>query len=394
MLRLKSKPTLIIALIVLIIGLVGGFFVFSKHDDKNKQKKDEATKNDKPALSVSLARPRVMQVPVTISANGNITAWQEASIGSEANGLRLTNVFVNVGDVVHAGQELARFAPETIQANVAQSEASLLQTQANAAQDFANAERAKSLDAEGALSKQDISLYMTNAKAAKAKIEAAQAVLNAQKLQLKFTKVIAPDDGIISSRTASVGAVVIGGTELFRMILKSRLEWRAEVTSDEVHKIKIGDIATIDSIDDIQIKGKVRMIAPTVDAQTRMALVYIDLPIMQNTNSPIKAGMYARGSIRLNESPALTLPQTAVIMRDGFNYVFALIADNKVEQIKVKTGHLVDDQLEILSPLPDNLQVVANGGTFLNNGDTVRVVASINTKTTNPINHSLAKTAP
>lgn len=369
--RAKIKKMIIGVVLILVVVFISRALFSSKSHSSNPadEKSAIATTAGKPALTVDTVQPRVMQLPTVLAANGNVAAWQEASIGSESNGLRLTDVKVNVGDQVQKGQVLATFAAETIQADVAQAEANLLETQAHAAQDFANADRAKRLDAEGALSKQEISLYYTNAKAAEAKVAAAKATLNAQKLRLKFTTVLAPDDGIISSRTATVGAVVNGGTELFRMIRQGRLEWRAEVTSAELNHIQIGDTALISTSGDTPVHGQVRMIAPTVNPQSRVALVYVNLPAATS----LKAGMYARGEFQLGHSKATTLPQTAVVLRDGFNYIFIVGADKHVQRLKVDTGRLVDDRLEILTTLPPTAQIVSTGAGFLNDGDLVRI---------------------
>lgn len=379
--RAKIKKIIIAAFVILVVILISRALFSSKprSSTTSEEKSADATKpTGKPALTVTIVQPRIMQLPTVLSANGNVAAWQEASIGSESNGLRLTDVKVNVGDQVHKGQVLATYAAETIQADVAQAEANLLEEQAHAAQDFANADRAKRLDAEGALSKQEISLYITNAKAAEAKVAAAKATLNAQKIRLKFTTVLAPDDGIISSRTATVGAVVNGGTELFRMIRQGRLEWRAEVTSAELIQIRIGDIAVITTTSGgTAVRGQVRMIAPTVNPQSRAALVYVDLPVSQSATAPVKAGMYARGEFQLGHSNATTLPQTAVVLRDGFNYVFVVGADQHVQRIKVDTGRLVGDRLEILTVLAPNTSIVATGAGFLNDGDLVRLASSL-----------------
>lgn len=378
MTRFKNK-TIWMFIAILAVVIVSGMVFFSKHKSSNTAaEKHAAVKNTnpKPALSVKVIQPNSMRIPVSLAANGTVTAWQEASIGSEASGLRLTDVRVNVGDIVKKNQILAVYADETIQADVAEAQANLMTAKALASQDSANADRARSLDASGALSKQEISLYLTNEKAAQAKVAAAQATLNAQKLRLKYTQVLAPDDGIISARSATVGAVVAGGTELFKIIRQGRLEWRAEVTSDEVDRVHIGDVARIESVSGADVIGHVRMIAPTVNPQTRMALIYIDLPVMKDTTSPIKAGMYARGELELGASNALTLPQTAVVMRDGFNYIFTVNKDNYVQRIKVDTGRLVGDQIEILTPIQPDAKIVATGASFLNEGDFVRVVES------------------
>ncbi len=334
---------------------------------------DEPKANQpRPALTVTTAQPQRTAVPLRLTANGNVAAWQEAIIGAESNGLRLTDVRANVGDVVKAGQVLATFSADTVQADVAQVRASLLEAQANAAEAGANADRARSLQATGALSQQQIQQFTTAEKTAQARVQAAQATLNAQQLRLKYTQVVAPDSGVISARTATVGAVVGAGAELFRMVRKGRLEWRAEVTSTELRRIQTGAKVSVTAASGAAVEGTVRMIAPTVDPQTRNALVYVDLPL----NADVRAGMFARGDFALGSSEALTVPQESLVVRDGFSYVFVVGAEQRVQMRKVVTGRRVADRVEVLSGLDANASIAVRGAGFLNDGDLVRVVTS------------------
>jgi RND family efflux transporter MFP subunit len=123
------------------------------------------------------------------------------------------------------------------------------------------------------------------------------------------------------------------------------------------------------------VAGRVRMLGPTVDAATRNALVYVDLPATA-TEAGLRAGMFARGEIALGVSPALTLPQSAVVSRDGFSYVFLLAPGDKVALTKVSVGRRVGDRIEITGGLDNDARVVAGGAGFLADGDTVRVVAT------------------
>lgn len=330
----------------------------------------------KPALTVSSIKPAHTTLPIKLAANGNIMAWQEAIIGSEANGLRIAEVKANVGDRVLAGQVLAQFAGETVAADLAQAKASLMEADANAADAAGNAARARTLQATGALSTQQINQYLTAEQTAKARAEAAKAMLAVQKLRFKQVQVVAPDDGVISARSATVGAVVPAGTELFRMIRKGRLEWRAEVTASELGRIRTGMAAQLVAANGTTLTGKVRMTAPTVDPQSRAALVYVDLDPTTDKIAPPKAGMYARGEFDLGTSAALTVPQEAVVLRDGFSYVFRVNADQHVSQLKIKTGRRIGDQVEVLEGLPPDAAVVAAGAGFLNDGDLVKVVAA------------------
>ena len=364
----------------------------------------------RPALTVATALPQKSALPVSLAANGSIAAWQEAVIGSQAAGLRLTDVRVNVGDNVRAGQVLATFAAETPRADVAQARASLLEAQATAADAAANAERARTLDRSGALSTSQIAQYMTAEQTAKARVEAARAVYDAQQVRLGFAQVLAPDSGVISSRSATVGAVVGAGTELFRMVRRGRLEWRAEVTSAELGRLRPGLPVRVVAASGAEVDGTVRMLAPTVDPQTRNGLVYVDLPAQpgygvdmsgamrsppgrpkadraapsgggelhaaersEKPGGPIFPGMFAKGTFQLGSSDALTVPQQAVVVREAFSYVFVPDAESRVSQRKVTTGRRLGDRIEIVSGLQADQAVVVQGAGFLNDRDVVRV---------------------
>ena len=164
------------------------------------------------------------------------------------------------------------------------------------------------------------------------------------------------------------------GTEMFRMIRQGRLEWRAEVTAAELPRVKPGAKAEVRTASGGTVRGTVRMVAPTVDAQSRVALVYVDLPPMLKADAPLKAGMFASGQFELGQSNALSVPQQAVAVRDGFPYVFRLNADSRVSQVKVSTGRRIGDRVEVVSGLAPDAQVVVTGAGFLNDGDLVRNV--------------------
>jgi HlyD family secretion protein len=329
----------------------------------------------KAALTVTVAQPQSTTLSRTITANGNIAAWQEASIGTEANGLRLADVKVNVGDVVRRGQVLATFAPDTMQADVAQIRAAVAEAEATLAEASANAQRARTLQQTGALSEAAINQYLTAERTAKARLDAQRASAGMQQLRLAQTRVLAPDFGVISSRSATVGAVLPAGQELFRMIRQGRLEWRAEVAANDMTTLKPGMTAWVTAGNAARIKGTVRMVAPTVDPQTRNGLVYVDLPVTAGSDAA-RAGAFARGEFEIGSSTALTLPQSAVLLRDGFSTVLRVGADSKVSQVKIGVGRRVGDRIEITQGLEASARVVASGAGFLGDGDTVRVAAT------------------
>lgn len=374
--KLQPKLLIIVAAVALVLGGAGWFMATLGKTDANPGANAAVAKANpeagaiKPALTITTTQPSTASLAIKLAANGNVAAWQEASVGAEASGLRLTQVLVNVGDVVKKGQLLATFAGDAVQADVAQAKAALMEAEANAADAKANAERARTLQNTGALSTQQINQYLTAEKTAAARVQAAQATLNAQAVRTQNTQVRAPDNGVISSRSATVGAVVGAGAELFRMIRGGRLEWRAEVTSAELGRVKPGTTATVIAADGSSVQGKVRMVAPTVDPQTRAALVYVDLP----ANPSIKAGMFAKGEFVLGSATVLTLPQQALVLRDGFTYAMRVEANNKVSQVKLQTGRRVGDLVEITQGAKTSERYVASGAAFLADGDSVKVL--------------------
>jgi RND family efflux transporter MFP subunit len=366
---MKLSHSLFIALVSVLYGVTAS----SVQAQKPAANPSAAASAPKASLTVTTARPKQSSLPLRLAANGNIAAWQEASVGSEVNGLRLAEVRASVGDTVQRGQVLAVFASESVLADVAQARAGVAEAQAQAADAAANAERARAFEASGMMSKQQISLLLTGEQTAQARLESARAMLAVQQIRLKNTQVLAPDSGVISARSATVGAVVGAGSELFRLIRQARLEWRAVVIATELARVKSGTRVSLTAASGTKLGGKVRMVAPTVDPQTRNALVYVDLDITPLTASTVKAGMFAKGEFELGASAALTVPQQAVVSRDGFNYVFKVGADNRISQQKVEVGRRIGEQVEITQGLGLDTTVAVIGAGFLNDGDTVRV---------------------
>jgi len=324
----------------------------------------------KPALSVTTVSPQVLDWPQTFTAGGNVAAWQEAVIGPEIANQRIVEVRANVGDVVARGQMLARIAPETVDSELAETRAGVAEAEAALAEARANLERARQLREKGFYSGQQLTQAQAATETAQARVEAARARQHTAGLRKSKAEILAPDAGIVSARSATVGATVQPGQELFRLIRGGRLEWRAEVGAADLSRLQPGTSAMVTTPAGERLEGKVRVVAPTVDARTHTALVYVDLPA--DSAQRISAGMFARGEFRLGPKPALTVPQSALLLREGFAYVFR-VAGDKAQQVKVTPGRRVADRVEI-SGLDPASQVVASGVGFLADGDTVRVV--------------------
>lgn len=323
----------------------------------------------RPALTVQVTTPQQADWPLTLAAAGNIAAWQEAVIGTESTGLRLTEVRAGIGDAVKRGQVLALLSSEGLVAERAASVAALAEAEALLGEATAHAERARQLGPAGAMSQAEVMRLVTAERSAKARVESARARLKVDDVRVAQTRIVAPDDGVISARWATEGAMAQPGQELFKLIRRGRLEWRAEVPAADLARLKAGQQVQVTTAGGLSVKGTVRIVAPVVDAQTRNGLVYVDL----QGGSDARAGMFVRGEFRFGASGALTLPQSAVLLRDGFAWVHRVGSDNRVSMVKVGTGRRVADRVEVTGLAADT-RVVASGGAFLADGDTVKVV--------------------
>lgn len=325
------------------------------------------------ALTVQATSPVAASMPVTLPVSGNVAAWQEASIGSEAAGLRVAELRADVGDTVRKGDVLARLADDTVRAELAQAEASLAEAKALLAEAQANARRAQQLEGTGALSAQAISQFHTAEQTALARVAAGEAAVAAQRLRLQHTEVKAPDAGVISARMATVGAVAGSGQELFRLIRGGRLEWRAEVPAADLARVKPGQKVAVFTPGGQTVAAQVRKVAPTVDVATRNGLVYVDL--LPGAGSELKPGMFARGEFRFEGRQVLTLPASALLLRDGFDVVMRIGPDQTVTQTKVQVVGRQADRVAV-ADLPADARVVLRGAAFLTDGDAVKLVES------------------
>ena len=325
-----------------------------------------------PAMTVSLVPVSQVNWDSTLEASGAIEPWQEAVLGTQTSGLRLLEVKAGIGDTVQRGQVLARFDSALLRASHAELQASLVRAEAEARQADANRQRMHSIKDSGGISQQEMLQYETVADTSSAQVALVRAQLEARRLQLDHAEIKAPDQGIISARTATVGAVADSCQELFRLIRQGRLEWRGELTALQLTQIAPGQQVLLNLPDGSRATARVRQSAPRLDAQSRLAIVYADI----DAGSHARAGMYAAGRVILLQRPALVLPAASVVVRDGRSYVFKVAdaARPVVRAQAVKVGRRQGNSVEVLDSVSAGERVVLQGAGFLKDGDTVHVV--------------------
>lgn len=299
---------------------------------------------------------------------------------------RQTDVFTAQEDVRVAQANLAAAYTQVsnAEAQVSNSLAQVTNAQAqveNAKSRELNA-RANVESARAKLDSQDANIRASQANVdnARAGVQGDRASVAQIETQLEQTLVRAPQSGIIATRMARVGDVTSNSGKLFEIIRDARLELHAQVPETQLPQIKPGDEVRISSDADagIRRRGIVREIAPTIDPQTRMATVKVDLPDRES----LRPGMFLKATITTNSLPGLTIPASAVLPQpDGGAIVYQLAADNTVTAKPVDVGELTgkssedlaNAKVEVKSGLELGDRIVVKGAGYLKDGARVNV---------------------
>ena len=377
--------------VVLVIGvLVGKYWggdkdasVYSpaanKAQSANTDLKDSS--NQQAVLSVETVMPSQDSIGNTLSADGTISAKDVANVSPKVNGVAIEQVLVEEGDRVKAGQVLAIFDTDAMQQQVLQAEADVAEAEATLANATADAARVLPLIEIDAISRQEADRYRTSKLQAEAALQASKARLSTQRLSVKNANVVAPVSGVISEKMAEVG-MVAGGEPLFTIIKGGILEWRADIDPKLLGEVSVGTPVRVSLPAGDSVMGKVNRIAPTAD-DNRQITIYASLA----ANSKVRAGMYQTGEFLLGSTSAQTVPNSAIVSNDGYDYVM-LVTNIKsqdgqnigrIKQQRVTLGERFGDNVALTEPLSADSRLVKQGGSFLNDGDLVRIVDGLNT---------------
>ena len=365
------RPRWLVALVALLVA--GGVIVAlnGRPSDRSARRSTAAASSSsrEAVLTVTAAELHPVDVERTVTINGSIFAWQEVIIAPEVGGYRVAEVKVDVGDRVKRGQTLVELSTALLDAEVATKKATLAQREAQLVTDAAALERGDSLKSMNLISQADYDKLKSAALVSRAGMESAKADVDTSTLRLKFTNVTAPDDGVITARTVTVGQIAQAGSEMLRLLRNGRIEWRGEAPESRLAEPKAGQQVTISTADGAVFNGTIRVVAPTIQAGNRTGLVYVDLP----PNERLRPGMFARGDIAISHAMAFTVPLQSVVSADGYSYVFVLKHDNHVERRRVETGGVHDAEIEVSNGLEAGDMVVGKGAGFLKDGDLVDV---------------------
>ena len=320
------------------------------------------------AQTVSVVTATTQNLPRTVTASGSVSAWEEVPVGAETGGLTATAVYVDEGSYVRQGQPLVQMNTALLNAQVRQQEAAVATAEANVARDDAALSRAQELKERGFLSQASLDTALANQRSSQANLEAARASLSETRTRLSQATIRAPVSGLVISRSVTRGQIIQPGTELFRMVRDGRLELDAQVPETELALVRSGQTATVTSSQAAPTTGRVRIVTPEVDPETRLGLARISLA----ASSGLRPGMFARADIDVGAQPATVVPTAAVLYRNNKAGVFLLQTDSTVRFQPIEVIARNETQTSVSGVQP-GVRVVVDGAGFLNQGDRVRV---------------------
>ena len=377
--------------IVLVMGVLVGKYWGGDKTVSNEPPTANTVQNDsvnpnvtssaQAVLSVETVSPSQDSIGNTLSADGTINAKDVANVSAKVNGVAIERILVQEGDRVKAGQVLAIFDTDAMEQQVLQAEADVAEAEATLANATADAARVLPLIEIDAISRQEADRYRTSKLQAQASLQASKARLSTQRLSVNNANVVAPVSGVISEKMAEVG-MVAGGEPLFTIIKGGVLEWRADIDPKLLGEVNVGTPVRVSLPGGDSVMGQVSRIAPTAD-NNRQITIYASLA----ANSKVRAGMYQTGEFLLGSTSAQTVPNSAIVSNDGYDYVM-LVTNVKsqdgqnigrIKQQRVTLGERFGDNVALTEPLPVESRLVKQGGSFLNDGDLVRIVDGLNT---------------
>jgi HlyD family secretion protein len=351
-----------------------------------------------PAVTVVRAAERELAERAVVT--GTLVPREEILVAPEVEGLRITEVLVEEGAEVKQGQVLARLSRDILETTLAQNTATLARAEASIAQARSQIvqaeaaqveatqalERTRTLMRGGNTTEAQLEQRVSAARAAEGRLAAArdglrmaeaekrsaEAQRNEIEVRLAHTDIKAPQAGIVSRKTARIGAMAAtAGDPLFRIIAKGEIELEGEVTERQILRIREGAPAEIALGQGRTIVGRVRNVLPEVDRATRLGKVRISLP----TDPALRIGAFARGSVELARRSGIAVP-TASVIYGPEGATVQVVVDDKVKARRVRTGLTAEGFVEIQEGVAAGDLVVAKAGSFLRDGDTVRPAVS------------------
>ncbi|HEU4509781.1 MAG TPA: efflux RND transporter periplasmic adaptor subunit [Pyrinomonadaceae bacterium] len=364
---------------------------------------------DRPTRQVKITAVAETPFGETITANGTLAAYDQTTVSVKVPG-RIRTISVDLGTVVSRGQVIAQLDNTDYQLRVQQSEASLAQArarlglapdgtddrvnpentstvrQARAVLDEArhNRDRAARLVEQGVIAKAEFDSANAAFKVAEGRYQDAyEEIRNRQgvlaerrselalaRQQLKDTAVVAPLDGIVQERVASVGEYLAAGAPLVNIVRMDPLRLRAEIPERESQTVRTGqDVrVTVEGDPNVYV-GKIMRLSPVIAEQNRVLVVEADV----RNNGQLRPGSFARAEIVTNDAKmAVTVPNNAIVTFAGIEKVI-VVQNGKALEKPITTGRRGAEFTEIVAGVTVGEKVIVDPGN-LQSGQAVEVV--------------------
>jgi HlyD family secretion protein len=308
------------------------------------------------AVRVVDVQPRALGGGLVVS--GLLVSREEAAVGSELSGYRVAKVYFEQGAWVKQGQPLVQLDDTLLQSQIAQQTAL-------AAQADSQAKRVDGLDTEGVISAEQLETRRNQA-------VVQRAILNDLRTRQSRLTIRAPVGGRILERNVRPGDIASAGgaTPMFRLVRDGLVELNAEVAEENLWRLKPGDPVKVTLPSGVTIDGKVRLIDPLVDAQTKLGRVRVALPVRED----LRPGGFARGAFTGATTAARVVPETAIRYDADGASVMVVGADNRVVQRPVKAGRRADGFVELVEGPEAGAKVLLGAASFVLPGDRVDIV--------------------
>lgn len=326
------------------------------------------------------------QANVVVIASGYIVAQRKAAVASKGTG-RLVYLGVVEGDRVRAGQVLARIEDSDIRAGLAQARAQLQLARADLRDVTAILARQKFLLDSGLTSQAEYDGAEARHQRVLANIALAEAGVTAAEVQLENTVIRAPFSGTVLTKNADVGEVVAplaGGISKAAVVTIAdlgSLQVEVDVSESSIEQITVGQPAEIvlDAYPDVRYPGYVAKVVPTADrakatVQVKVAFRRYDGRVLPDMSAKVHFQPREDANARAgaDTQPQLTVPQSAVVIRDGRQVVFTVTSGRAVE-IPVVVGRRVGRGIAVLQGLAVGTQVIDSVDDRVRGGVKVKV---------------------
>jgi RND family efflux transporter MFP subunit len=320
-------------------------------------------------VTAQVVESQQQQVPVNVRSTGTVHARETAVVSAQVMG-RIQQVLVHEGDNVRAGQTLALLDDAAMRTSVTQAEAGVraAQNQQTAAESEAKLaastlERYRQLETQKSVSPQEMDEVSGRAQAAAARLDAVRAQTDAARAQengartmMGYTRLLAPFNGIVTSRMADPGTLASPGVPLLQVDQVGALQLQATVDESAIGAIHKGmkTQVAIGGASSTNIVGTVQEIVPAADPVSHSFLVKIDLP----SSSQLHAGMYGTAEFGNGTRQAIVIPRSAVVQRGSL--VCAYVLDNNgIAQLRYLTlGSAQGNFVEVLSGISSGEKLV------------------------------------